>query len=255
MGSQVLQDILGMHVAVVSLVSAVDLVHAWTSSSVGRYVCVANVHMCMETYDDMGFREVVNSADLTVPDGLPLVWAQRLLGNQEATQVRGEDLTMAICAMAEVNQVPVGFFGGTDESLGKLRAVLLERFPRLQIRYAVAPPFRPITGEEDSRYAHEINASGARILFVGLGCPKQERWMAAQRERLSVVMLGVGAAFDFIAGSKTAAPRWMRQIGLEWLYRLGTEPKRLWRRYLKHNPRYVCYVGWQIAMERIVRHR
>lgn len=241
------KDILGMRVAVVSRAEAVHQVATWALEKQGRYVCVANVHMCMESFDDASFRSVVNSADLTVPDGLPLVWAQRMLGASSACQVRGADLTLDICAMAEERQIAVAIFGSTYEVLGAFSNALLDRFPRLQINYAVAPPFRSITAEEDQAYMDGINSSGARILLVGLGCPKQEVWMAAHRDRLTAVMLGVGAAFDFIAGSKRAAPRWMQKIGLEWLFRLSAEPRRLWKRYLQQNPRFVWHFFRQLV--------
>jgi len=171
------------------------------------------------------------------------MWAQSLLGRPEATQVRGEDLTTDLFAFAEKRGVPIGIFGGTEALLLQLRRVLRARFPRLEIAYLESPPFRTITEEEDRKHVAAINSSGARILFVGLGCPKQERWMAAHKDRLSVVMLGVGAAFDFIAGSKRAAPRWIQRIGLEWIFRLCNEPKRLWKRYLNHNPRFLWQFG------------
>lgn len=218
----------------------------WAHSLCGRYVCVANVHMCMEAFDCADFAAVINNADLAVADGLPLVWAQKLLGYAGAQQVRGTDLTLALCHTAAERAIPVGFFGATPELLQQLRKVLLGRYPQLNIVYAAAPPFRAITEEEDRQFVRDINASGARLLFVGLGCPKQEKWMAEHRGVLTCTMLGVGAAFDFIAGNKKHAPLWVQRCGLEWLFRLLSEPKRLWRRYLKHNPRFVWFLGRQM---------
>lgn len=241
------ESILGMNVAVLTRSGAIARIAEWIGEARGRYVCVSNVHMCMESRDNAEFRAVVNEADLTVPDGLPLVWAQRLLGRAEATQVRGEDLTLDLCAYAENKHIPIGVFGGTPELISRLRAVFRQRFPTLQLAYVESPPFRPATAEEDRRHILEINKSGAKILFVGLGCPKQERWMAAHRDHLAVVLLGVGAALDFIAVNKKAAPRWMQRIGLEWLFRLACEPRRLWKRYFKHNPRFLWHLGTRLV--------
>lgn len=214
------------------------------------YVCAANVHMCMEAFDDPSFRDVVNDADLVLPDGRPLVWAQRLLGRKGAQQMRGMDLMLALCEDAARSGKPVGFYGTTDGQLAQLVAVLEQRFDGLNVACRIAPPFRPLSDEEDADIVKRINASGVRVLFVGLGCPKQERWMAEHKNQLTCVMLGVGAAFDFIAGNKKHAPRWMQVCGLEWLFRLLAEPRRLWRRYLIQNPRFVWQFIRQYLSER-----
>lgn len=242
--------ILRMPVNVLRFPDAIERVLNWTHTPQSRYICVSNVHMCMEAFDSAEFAAIINHADLTVPDGLPLVWAQKLLGHPGAQQVRGTDLTLALCQAAAERGIPVGFFGATPELLQQLKKAFLVRFPQLAIVYAVAPPFRAITEEEDRQFVRDINASGARLLFVGLGCPKQEKWMAEHRGALTCTMLGVGAAFDFIAGNKKPAPLWMQRCGLEWLFRLLSEPKRLWKRYLKHNPRFVWFIGWQVLKNR-----
>lgn len=247
--------IIKMDVDVTSNPKAVGTISDWVVEQSGRYVCVSNVHMCMEVFDDEGFSSVVNKSDLTVADGKPISLAQRLLGNPDAEQIRGEDLTLALCREAEVKRFSVGFFGATDELLVQLKQVLLLRFPGLNIAYSCAPPFNAISDAEDRQHTDEINASGVRILFVGLGCPKQERWMAEHRNGLSCVMLGVGAAFDFIAGNKKNAPQWMQTVGLEWLFRLLSEPRRLWKRYLKHNPRFVWYFGLQLLKSKVMGRR
>jgi N-acetylglucosaminyldiphosphoundecaprenol N-acetyl-beta-D-mannosaminyltransferase len=148
--------------------------------------------------------------------------------------------------MAEARGIPVGFYGGAPAALVCLQVVLRNRFPKLQIPYMWSPPFRPLTPEEDAAAVSAINESGARILFIGLNTPKQDYWMAAHRGRVHAVMLGVGAAFDFLAGTKVQAPRWMMAIGMEWFFRLVTEPRRLWKRYLKHNPRFVALFACQL---------
>lgn len=245
--------VLDMRVDITSVGDATERVLAWAQADAprGRYVCVSNVHMCMEVHDDGAYRDVVNGADLVVPDGRPLVWAQRLLGKSSAQHVRGTDLTLSVCRRAAELGVKVGFYGGAPDVLDEMREALVAELPTLEIAIAISPPFRALTAEEDAADVAHIERSGARILFVGLGCPKQERWMAAHRDRLGCAMLGVGAAFDFIAGRKAHAPRWMQAAGLEWTFRLATEPRRLWRRYARHNPRFVGHFARQYARERL----
>jgi N-acetylglucosaminyldiphosphoundecaprenol N-acetyl-beta-D-mannosaminyltransferase len=228
---------------------AVSRILEWGGERRGRYICVATVHMVMEGYDDRNFQRIVNEADLVTPDGMPLVWALRLLGVAGATRVYGPDLLPAVCQEAAERGVPVGFYGGTPEVLQRMVAEVRRRWPSLPIGYTWSPPFRRLTPDEDAEVVARINESGVRLLFVGLGCPKQERWMAEHRGRSTVVMVGVGAAFDFLAGTKQQAPRFLQRIGLEWFFRLATEPSRLWRRYLYHNPRYLGLFARQLAAD------
>jgi N-acetylglucosaminyldiphosphoundecaprenol N-acetyl-beta-D-mannosaminyltransferase len=234
--------ILGMRVDPTSYGQAVSQILDWAHAAGSRTVCVANVHMVMEGYDSPDFRNVVNAADLVVPDGMPLVWTLRQKGFTGQERVYGPDLTLRLLASAEENGIPIGFFGSTPETLGLLVKNVHQQFPGVQIAYTFSPPFRPISPEEDELIVKEINTSGIRILFVGLGCPKQEKWMAAHVGQVQTVMVGVGAAFDFIAGTRQQAPKWIQSIGMEWLFRLGQEPGRLWRRYLYHNPRFIFLV-------------
>jgi N-acetylglucosaminyldiphosphoundecaprenol N-acetyl-beta-D-mannosaminyltransferase len=164
--------------------------------------------------------------------------------------VRGSDLLLNLCGEAQERNIPIGLYGGTQDSLDDFLRFLKGEFPCLRIPFCGAPPFRELTQEEETTYLNEINASGARILFVGIGCPKQEIWMAKHKDKLSCVMTGVGAAFDFFSGRKKQAPRWMQKMGLEWVFRLASEPRRLWKRYLKHNPRFVWYFLRQWLSER-----
>jgi len=208
----------------------------------GAYVCVSNVHMCMEVFDDPYFAAVVNDADLVIPDGRPLSWAQKLLGHKDAQQVRGQDIMNELCRISGEKSLNIGLYGGSSNDLLETVVVKLKTdYPDISITYMFSPPFRQLTDDEDAQVVNDINNANVNILFVGIGCPKQERWMAEHKGKVNCVMLGVGAAYDFIAGSKKHAPRWMQKIGLEWFYRLCTEPKRLWKRYLKHNPRFVYY--------------
>jgi N-acetylglucosaminyldiphosphoundecaprenol N-acetyl-beta-D-mannosaminyltransferase len=196
--------------------------------------------MTMEAFDSSAFQRVVNGADLVTPDGRPLVWALRSLGVKDATQVRGTDLTTHVVERAARERVPIGLYGGTPELLQLFARTLKSRYPGTRVVCQIAPPFRPLTPEEDKRVTQEIVSSGARIVFVGIGCPKQERWMVLHKERIPAVMLGVGAAFDFHTGRVRQAPHWMQVAGLEWVFRLLMDPKRLWKRYAKHNPRFVA---------------
>lgn len=250
------RHVLGMRVDASTYRSAAERIVSWASAMGDsptastdprpRYVCVANVHMTMEAFDDPSFRDIVNRADLVTSDGMPLVWMLRRLGLPHAERVYGPTLTLHVCEAAAAAGVPVAFYGGAPEAVEGLKAELARRFPDLDVRYAYSPPFRPLSPEEDAEIVADIVASGARILFVGLGCPKQERWMAEHARRLPLVQLGVGAAFDIHAGRVKQAPAWMQDRGLEWLFRLAVEPRRLWRRYLVHNPRFVFFAGLQL---------
>jgi len=233
------RHVLGMRVDVTSYEDASKRVLEWAHHRQSAYVCVASVHMTMEAYDSPAFRQVVNKADLVTPDGRPLVWALKGLRVKTASQVRGTDLTTHVLEQAAHENVPIGLYGGTPETLETLVRILKTRYPKIRVVCQIAPPFRSLTPVEDEAVRDEIVASGARVLFVGLGCPKQEKWMAAHKGRIPAVMLGVGAAFDFHTGRVPQAPRWMQVAGLEWVFRLVVEPRRLWRRYAKHNPRFV----------------
>jgi N-acetylglucosaminyldiphosphoundecaprenol N-acetyl-beta-D-mannosaminyltransferase len=249
------RHILGMRVDATSYTHAAEEILRWARQGESRYVCVATVNNAVEAHDDSRYATVMNGADLVTPDGVPLVWGLRMLGVPEATRVYGPDLTPVICEQAAAHGVPVGFYGATEEVLDALEANLTRRFPELEIAYRHSPPFRPASADEQRQTVESINRSGARILFIGLGAPKQERWMAAQKGQLRAVMLGVGAAFDFLAGNKRQAPRLVQQLGLEWLYRLVHEPRRLWRRYLYRNPRFVALFATQLLRERHHRRR
>lgn len=211
----------------------------WAQNSDSRYICIANVHMVMEAYDSPAFKEIVNNADLVTPDGMPLVWMMRLKGQRDQQRVYGPTLMLHVLEAAARENISVGFYGGEPTVVESLVRRMQARYGGLTVAFLASPPFRELTSGEDAEVIKQINESGARILFVGLGCPKQEIWMAKHRGKIQAVMLGVGAAFDFHAGTKPQAPVWMQRIGLEWLFRFISEPRRLWKRYLIHNPRFV----------------
>jgi N-acetylglucosaminyldiphosphoundecaprenol N-acetyl-beta-D-mannosaminyltransferase len=244
--------ILGMRVDVTTYADATARIMDWARSAQSRYVCASNVHMVMETNDSAEFRDVVNGADLVTSDGVPLVWALKALGVPQAERVYGPTLMLHVCEAAARDGVPIALYGGTSESLEEFVLFLHTNYPGIEIACLIAPPFRPPTPEEDAMYTQQIVDSGARIVFVGIGCPKQERWMAAHTDRLDAVLLGMGAAFDFHSGRVRQAPAAMQRLGLEWLFRLIMEPRRLWKRYAKHNPRFVGKFALQLLGQRVI---
>ncbi len=239
-------DILGLRVSAIDVEQALATIDGWIERRAPHYVCVSNVHSVMESWDDPSLRRIHNEAGLVTPDGMPLVWISRRRGFDHVRRVYGPDLMLALCA----HSVPRGyrhfFYGSAEGVPERLAERLRARFPGLHVAGAYAPPFRPLTPEEDARVVAQINRARPDVVWVGLGMPRQERWMHAHVGRLEApVLIGVGAAFDFHAGLKRQAPRWMQRAGLEWLFRLLTEPRRLWRRYLSHNPRFV----WLMLMQ------
>lgn len=245
-------EILGVPLAVSDYDEVIAWMDAMVASGARGWVTAAAVNLVMSAHDDPATRRAVLGATLAVPDGQPLVWALRLLGHTRATRVYGPDLMAHYCAHAAAGGTPIYLYGGRSaEALGLLRERLSERFPGLRIAGGWSPPFRPLTAAEQERVVTEIDASGAKVVWVGTGQPKQELWMREMRPRLQAPLLvGVGAAFDFHAGIVSQAPSWMQRGGLEWLYRLSREPRRLWRRYASQNPRFVVGFARQYLRER-----
>jgi N-acetylglucosaminyldiphosphoundecaprenol N-acetyl-beta-D-mannosaminyltransferase len=205
-----------------------------------HYVCVTGVHGVMESYDDATLQAIHNKAGMVTPDGMPLVWISRLRGFKQVDRVYGPDLMLALCDHSQAKGYRHFLYGGADGVPEQLAERLKSKFPDINIVGTYSPPFRAMTAEEDEAVVKMINNTEADIVWVGLSTPKQERWMHAHVGRLNAsALLGVGAAFDFHAGLKRQAPRWMQRSGLEWFFRVITEPKRLWRRYLKANPRFI----------------
>jgi N-acetylglucosaminyldiphosphoundecaprenol N-acetyl-beta-D-mannosaminyltransferase len=239
--------VLGVWIDAVDPVRAQDAIEAWIARGERGYVCVSNVHAVMEARRDDGLRHMFNAAGLAVPDGVPLVWVGRLKGRREVRRVYGPDLTLQLCERAARRGYRCFFYGGAPGVAEQLAESLGRRFPGLRVVGAEAPPFRPLTAEEDDAAVGRINAAAPDLVFVGLGCPKQERWMATHRGRLrAAALLGVGAAFDFHTGRVRQAPPWIMRAGLEWLFRLGQEPRRLWRRYLVYNPLFLFHVSLEL---------
>jgi N-acetylglucosaminyldiphosphoundecaprenol N-acetyl-beta-D-mannosaminyltransferase len=241
-----LTSILGVNIASSTYQTVSDKTIEWARRGESRSLVFANVHVIMEAYDDPAYLRCLNSADMVNPDGVPLVWALKLMGKSDATRVYGPDSTLKMIKDAAANDIPVGFYGGSPEVLQTLLTIVKRDNPSLQVPFAMSPPFRELSEAEEAAIVQQISDSGAKILFIGLGCPRQEKWMMRHVGRIPAVMFAVGAAFDFIAGTKKQAPRWMMKTGLEWVFRLVTEPRRLAQRYFKHNPRYVFLVARQL---------
>ncbi len=250
--------ILGVPVSVLDMPRAVDAIDDAIASRHGGYICVRDAHGVMAAQKDTHLMDIHETAFLVVPDGMPLVWFGRLYGNDMA-RVCGPDLMLELCRHGALRGHRHYFFGGTEESLAKLRPALEQKFPGLNIVGMESPPFKPVTTEPDPEAVARIAAAVPDIVWVGLGSPKQEYWMKANAALLpNAILIGVGAAFNFHAGTVRRAPRWMQRSGFEWFYRLLQEPKRTWRRYLILAPQFLYlssreYVSWAASRHRARR--
>lgn len=231
--------ILGVNVAVTNMKDMVNLIMGHVEELKGEFICLSNVHTTVMAYESEEYRKIQNSAFIALPDGSPLAFVQRLRGYKEAEQVSGPDLMPALWKATENTEISHYFYGSSEETIKALKENLKKNYPGLKIAGMEAPPFRPLTEEEDEEAVRRINESGASILWVGLGAPKQEEWMYRHKGKVNCLMFGVGAGFDFHAGTVKRAPLWMRNHYLEWLYRLTQDPKRLWKRYVKTNGKFV----------------
>jgi len=234
--------VLGAHIDATDWAHCVDQISAWASRRESRCVFLCNVHSIITARRDPRFGRIINSADLATPDGAPIAWRLRRLGFPGQQRISGSELMWKCCARATKECLPIFLYGSTRDTLSRLSTRLVRAFPELRLAGCHAPPFGRSRPEDDAEAVRLINHSGARIVFVALGCPKQEAWMAAHRGRIDAVMIGVGAAFDFHSGVVKRAPLWMQNAGLEWLHRLLSEPRRLWRRYLVTNTLFCCYL-------------
>ena len=236
-------DVLGVGVSAIDMDAAIDEITAWVEQGEHHYVCVTGVHGVMESQRDPDLKRIHNESGLTTPDGMPMVWAGRRAGAVDMDRVYGPDLMLALAERAAAQGWRSFFYGGKDGVADTLVARLQAKYPGFISVGTYSPPFRALTPEEDAAIIERIDASGAELVWVGLSTPKQERWMASHVGRLrAAALLGVGAAFDIHAGTLPQAPRWMQRRGLEWAYRLFREPRRLWRRYLYNNPRYLLAI-------------
>jgi N-acetylglucosaminyldiphosphoundecaprenol N-acetyl-beta-D-mannosaminyltransferase len=238
--------VLGVGVDVLEWGCAVERIASWAHSGESRYVSICDAHSIVLASRDETHGRHIRSADMVTPDGWPVAWMLRCTADPSQRRINGPDLMWRLLGRAEADGLKVFFYGTTEATLAALRERLQREFPRLQMVGMHSPPFRPLSAEEDERDVQMINASGAQLVMTGLGCPKEDRWMYEHRGRVQAVTLGIGAGIDFWAGNVRRAPMWMREHGLEWVFRLGCEPRRLWRRYLVHNSLFIAGAARQL---------
>ena len=237
-------DVLGVHISATTVEIATQQILEWIAEGAHQYVCATGVHGVMECQRSVAIRDIHNQSGMTTPDGMPMVWCSRFAGIRETQRVYGPDLMLAVMQRGIARRFRHYLFGATPQTLELLERRLLEQFPGVRIVGAHSPPFGELSEGELLSHAATINAVGADVVWVGVGTPKQERWMATMLPAMNAnVLIGVGAAFDFHAGVKRQAPHWMQRTGLEWLFRLATEPSRLARRYLRNNPEFLARIA------------
>jgi N-acetylglucosaminyldiphosphoundecaprenol N-acetyl-beta-D-mannosaminyltransferase len=247
MKNKLAKTVIGAPVTALPFDAQTDLICEWAKQKLSRFVCVANVHMTVEAHWHPEFASVLKQADLVTPDGMPLVWMLKLLGAKAQNRVAGMDLLLSLCESASESNIPVFFVGSQRQILDRMRTRLTANFPNLQIAGMEPLPFRPLTEHEQDDMLQTIEDSGAGMVFVSLGCPKQEYWMSKVSGRVNAVMLGVGGVFPVYAGIQKHAPKWVREMGMEWFYRLVQEPRRLWKRYLTTNVTFIRLALIQLA--------
>ncbi len=242
--------IIDISVHSLSLEQYIEQIMSWAEQNMSRSVCVANVHMLMEAYWDLNFHRILSSADLVTPDGMPLVWMMRCLGADGQERAAGMDLLKALCQKAQERNLGVFFLGSQAQVLTKIHQRLKRDYLDLNVVGMEPLPFRPLNAKEDQDIINQINRSGAGLLFVSLGCPKQEKWIADHRNKINATMIGLGGVFPVYAGLQKYAPRWIRNLGMEWAYRLIQEPSRLWRRYATTIPTFLWLAAKQLITDK-----
>lgn len=248
-------SIVGTPIANLDYTGVVNQIGDWVQDKKRQYICIVPVHSLIVGFWDKAHRAVLRGAGLCTADGVPVVWLQRLLGFREASRVYGPTLMLHTLERAEQEGWRVVLYGGREDRLDLLVSNLNQRFPKLELVDSISPPYRAMTVEEDDAMVDYLRELRPDVIFVGLGCPKQERWMAEHSSRIPGVMLGVGAAFDFHAGAVRQAPPLLQRLGMEWAFRLAVEPRRLWKRYLTTNPVYIAVAACQLLGQFILRRR
>lgn len=243
-------SVLGVDIDVLTWDQAIDRIFGWAAARESRIVCICNVHNIVTALQEKAHASSLRAADMATPDGAPLAWMLRRKGHAHQERISGPDLMIKCCEHAAQNGEAFFFYGATPETLSRLEKNLHRQFPDLRIAGSYSPPFRALSEKEDAAIVDMINRSGAGVVWVGLGCPKQEAWMRDHRGRINAVMIGVGAAFDFHAGVVKRAPLWMQRRGLEWLYRLMQDPRRLAKRYLVTNTVFILGVLKELCLKR-----
>lgn len=239
-------NVLGNRIDALNWEETIKRIGIWAQKRESRYISICDAHSVVRASRDEKHQGYIANADMATPDGFPVAWMLRRQGFRTQQRINGPDLMQHLLAHAEQNGLSVYFYGTTEATLSSLESRLKTSYPALKIVGCHAPPFRPLTREEDAADIERINASGAHYVMTGLGCPKEDRWMWEHKGKVLAVMLGIGAGIDFHAGTVARAPAWMREHGLEWLYRLAREPRRLWARYFKYNTLFVLGAAKQL---------
>ena len=240
------ENILGVQISAINMAQALGAIAEWIDNRQPNYVCVTPAHGIMECQRNPALRSIFNESGLTTPDGMSIVWLLKLRGHGHVDRVYGPDLLEAVCELSQSTGWRHFFYGSAPDVVVSLADKLVEHFPELQVVGRYSPPYRPLTDAEDQAIIREINAARPDIVWVGISTPKQEQWMASHIGQLSApVLIGVGAAFDYLSGHKAQAPLWIQRSGLEWIFRLLSEPRRLWRRYVEY-PYFIWLVSAQM---------
>lgn len=239
-------NVVGSPVTALPFEMQINLILEWAMSGLSKFVCVANTHMLVEAYWHSEFSSLLKNADLVTPDGMPLVWMLKLMGVRTLNRVAGMDILLSLCKLAPLREISIFFLGSETKTLEKMSKRLAYEFPNLQIAGMEPLPFRPLTHTEDKALIQKIHDSGAAIVVIALGCPKQEYWMSQHKDKIKAVMIGLGGVFPVFAGDKKRAPYWIRDLGFEWLYRFIQEPVRLWNRYGTTIPTFIWLASRQL---------
>lgn len=240
-------SVIGAPIDQVTWEDAVQRLAWWGDKHESCVVCICNAHSVVTAKQDQEFNQVLKHADMSTPDGAPVAWMIKKVSGQPQDRINGPDLMLRYCEYAEKVGQSIYLYGGKESTLDILIDVLKAKYPNLKIAGYLSPPFRDLTADEKAKIVKDINDSGAHTVWVGLGCPKQEKWMHEHKGKVNAVMVGVGAAFDYHAGTIKRAPKWMQNSGLEWFHRLYSEPKRLWKRYLVTNTLFIIYAAKQLV--------
>jgi N-acetylglucosaminyldiphosphoundecaprenol N-acetyl-beta-D-mannosaminyltransferase len=246
------QDIIGTPVCILSFNDQINLIVTWAKNCQSKMVCVANVHMLIEAWQNSDFASVLRQADLVTPDGIPLVWMSKLMGAKQAQRVAGMDIFLATCEQASQAQISIFLLGSKPDILDRIHQRLKKEFPNLKIAGMNSPSFGSLEPTVDTNIMQMINSSGASIVFVALGCPKQELWMAQYQDKIQAVTIGVGGVFPVYAGALKHAPKFIRNAGFEWLFRLSLEPRRLWKRYAQTIPIFIWLALNQLFTQKVI---
>ena len=235
-------NILGVNINVTDMNDTIKIIEENLEDIKGDYICVSNVHTTVMSFEDLDYKKVQNDAFMRLPDGGPLSVVSKMKGHKNSKRVTGPDLMFELFKISEKKGYTHYFYGSTEDTLNKLNLKLKEKYPKLRIAGSYSPPFRQLTEKEDEEIVQMINESNADFLWVGLGAPKQEKWMNDHQNKINSLMIGVGAGFDYHADKIKRAPKWMQNLSLEWLYRLFQDPKRLWKRYFETNTKFLRYI-------------